>query len=428
MDVADTDPIALIAQSTAGEIGGEFLTSLVRSMHTAMDVSIAFITRGVGDPPRRARITYSWKRKGYALPEEYDLEGTPCRLVYQGQHVLVPEQLWRAFPKEVGREGYCGVPLEDSRGRIVGHFSVISDTPMEKPERVEGIMRIFGMRVEAELQRLERDLEREDLIARLSHAIERLGRQHQAIRRANAFKAELLNMVAHDLRSPLAVIVSRSELIASLLAQAAPGASGALQKIETSSDAIGRAAERMARMISDLLVSARKDAMAIELQRAGINLAEPVRVAIGLNHAGALKKGIRIAEDLRDAAVLADEDRLVEAFDNLLSNAVKYSGSGGTITVAIGSDRTRGLAHVTVSDDGQGMDAQDLALAFQRFQQLSAKPTGGETSTGLGLAIVKSIAEAHGGSVAASSAGRGKGSTFTFVLPLREAGPKGTAR
>ncbi len=421
MDESGPDTVALIARATAGEIGTEFLAALVRSMHAAMDVSIAFITRAIGDPPTRARASYSWKKEGFAFPDEYELEGTPCRLVYQGQHLLVPEQLWQRFPKEVGREGYCGVPLKDSAGHIAGHFSVISETPIQNPGRVESIMRIFAMRVEAELQRLEREAEREELIARLRHAIERLGRQHQATRRANAFKSELLGMVAHDLRNPLAVIVSRAELIGSVLGGDATGGSagaGAGPQVQKSAHAIGQAAERMERMIGDLLASARDDAMSIKLNCILVDLAEPVRVAIGLSVAAAQDKQICIEEKIcATGPMLIDEDRLIEALDNLLSNAIKYTHKGGLITVTTSRDEATGFASVSIADQGQGMDGNDLAQAFQRFQQLSAKPTGGETSTGLGLAIVKTIAEAHGGSVEASSPGKGLGSTFTLRLP-----------
>ncbi len=146
-----------------------------------------------------------------------------------------------------------------------------------------------------------------------------------------------------------------------------------------------------------------------------------MRAAIALNHAAAVKKQLRIAERFEPGrAVMADEDRLIEAIDNLLSNAVKYSAPGGTITVATRTD-SAGLALVSIADEGQGLSPEDLARAFQPFQPLSAKPTGGEASTGLGLAIVKAIAEAHGGSVAAESPGKGQGSTFTIRLPI--AGP-----
>ena len=424
MAASPQDPIHLIAQATAGEIGTDFLAALVRAMHTAMDVSIAFITRGVGEPPLRARAATSWKKAGVAFPDEYDLEGTPCRLVYDGQQVLIPEQLWRQFPKEVGRQGYCGIPLKDNSGRIVGHFAVISDTAIQNPDRVQSIMRIFGMRVQAELQRLEREQEREVLIGRLTHAVDRLTLQHQATRQANEFKTQVLGMVAHDLRNPLAVIFGRVEFIEALLEKDdGSGAQAALpparQQVQKSARAIGQSADRMARMISDLLASARNDATSLSLNRAAIDLVMPVRVAIGLSQAGAAAKRIRIEEDLHDAGLVdADEDRVIEALDNLLGNAVKYSPADSVVTVSMRRDAGGGMAEVRVVDQGLGMDEEDLARAFQRFQTLSAKPTGGETATGLGLAIVKAIADAHGGSVEAASPGKGKGSTFTLRLPL----------
>lgn len=120
---APHDPFYLIAESTAAEVGGEFLAALVRSMHEAMDVSVAVITRGIGEPPVRARAAFSWKKAGSAFPDEYDLEGTPCSVVYKGQHLVLPEQLWRRFPREAGKEGYCGVPLRNSAGKVVWGIS-----------------------------------------------------------------------------------------------------------------------------------------------------------------------------------------------------------------------------------------------------------------------------------------------------------------
>jgi signal transduction histidine kinase len=427
MVASSPDPIALIAQSTVGEVGTEFLAALVRSMHAAMDVRIAFITRGVGEPPVRARAAYSWKKPDDKFPDEYDLEGTPCRLVYDGQHVLIPEQLWRQFPREVGCEGYCGIPLADDGGRVVGHFAVISETPISNPQRVLGIMRIFGMRVQAELRRLAREHERDVLIGRLTHAIDRLALQHQATRRANAFKTEALGMVAHDLRNPLAVIFGRVEYVEALLEQKDVAAQASLdalrQQLQKASRAIGQSAERMQRMIADLLASARSDATAISLNRAPIDLVMPVRVAIGLCHPKATDKAIAITEDLPDVGLIdADEDRVIEALENLIGNAVKFSPRDSAVSVTIRKDAAAGMAEVCVADQGQGLDEADLARVFQRYQTLSAKPTGGETSTGLGLAIVKAIADAHGGSIAAASEGKDKGTTFTLRLPLSVSG------
>ena len=110
-----------------------------------------------------------------------------------------------------------------------------------------------------------------------------------------------------------------------------------------------------------------------------------------------------------------DEDRIVEALDNLVFNAIKYSHPGQKITVS--ARQLPDTIEIEVRDEGQGLTGEDCARAFRQFQRLSAKPTAGESATGLGLAIVKAIAEAHGGTVNVSSAGKGQGATFTLSLP-----------
>jgi two-component system, sensor histidine kinase and response regulator len=100
---------------------------------------------------------------------------------------------------------------------------------------------------------------------------------------------------------------------------------------------------------------------------------------------------------------------------NLLSNAIKYSHPGGRVRIACEARPGEVVTHV--KDTGQGLTPQDLEAIFKRFGKLSARPTGGESSTGLGLAIVKKIVELHGGRIWVESE-RGKGSTFSFSLPV----------
>ena len=107
--------------------------------------------------------------------------------------------------------------------------------------------------------------------------------------------------------------------------------------------------------------------------------------------------------------------------DNLLSNAVKYSPAGGAILVETRQRRRCGLCLRARQRPRAGHERGGRGAGVSALPALSAKPTAGETSTGLGLAIVKAIAEAHGGSVEAASAGKGKGSAFTLRLPV--AGP-----
>jgi len=110
-----------------------------------------------------------------------------------------------------------------------------------------------------------------------------------------------------------------------------------------------------------------------------------------------------------------DRDRLREAVDNLVSNAIKYSPRGGQIELSMSVDGD--TIAIAVRDEGAGLSREDISRLFGRFQRLSAKPTGGESSTGLGLSIVKRIVELHGGRIDSESPGPGRGSTFTIRLP-----------
>jgi signal transduction histidine kinase len=116
-------------------------------------------------------------------------------------------------------------------------------------------------------------------------------------------------------------------------------------------------------------------------------------------------------------------ERLREAVDNLVSNAVKYSPIGGRIDVS--ARREDGAARIRVVDEGPGFLPEDAARLFGRFQRLSAKPTGGESSTGLGLSITKRIIDLHNGRIFVESAGPNGGAHFNVVLPLMEGGEAG---
>jgi signal transduction histidine kinase len=98
-----------------------------------------------------------------------------------------------------------------------------------------------------------------------------------------------------------------------------------------------------------------------------------------------------------------------------VSNAIKYTPIGGRMELSMSVD-DRGIA-IRVKDEGPGLSQEDMSRLFGRFQRLSARPTGGESSTGLGLSIVKRIVELHGGTVDAQSAGPGQGATFVIRLP-----------
>jgi signal transduction histidine kinase len=104
-----------------------------------------------------------------------------------------------------------------------------------------------------------------------------------------------------------------------------------------------------------------------------------------------------------------------EVVENLIGNAIKYSPHEKTIWVSV-SRYDKDKVRFSVKDEGQGLTEEDMKKLFGKFQRLSARPTGGESSTGLGLSIVKKLVEMHGGKIWAESEGRNKGATFTVEL------------
>ncbi len=249
--------------------------------------------------------------------------------------------------------------------------------------------------------------------AELTQANERLAAQTAELRRANRLKGEIVGTVAHDLKNPLGVILGRTEMLGELVEATPP----AVEPMRAQIGHIRDSASRLTAMVDSLVRDAMNDALDITIRRDAFDLAGIVRDVVEANRALAARKGQAIAcrapEGLR---VVGDPDRLREAVDNLVSNAIKYSPSGGPIEVTVAP--APDAAIVSVRDRGPGLAPEDMDRRFGRFQRLSAKPTGGESSTGLGLFIVKRIVELHGGSVAAVSDGAGCGATFSVALPL----------
>jgi signal transduction histidine kinase len=246
----------------------------------------------------------------------------------------------------------------------------------------------------------------------LTRANERLAAQWDRLRQANAFKREIIGTVAHDLKNPLGVVMGRSEMLKDVIDSGAAGVELAREQIRH----IEESGRRMLGMVDALLADAMEDAMDISLRIAPIDVAALVRQVVEASRPAAAGKQQVLAVAAPEAlTVEGDYDRLWEAVENLVSNAVKYTPAGGRIDVSVepaGAD-----ARIVVRDSGLGLLPEDVARLFGRFQRLSAKPTGGESSTGLGLSIAKKIIDLHGGRIEAASAGPQKGTTFSIALP-----------
>jgi signal transduction histidine kinase len=274
----------------------------------------------------------------------------------------------------------------DKAGRVfpVSHISA----PLRHEGRISGAVLAF------------QDIsERRHTQQALRHAVE------QAQRAAHE-REDLLALVSHDLKNPLSVILMT---VASMARKAEalsnPHAQDQLQMI-------WRSAERMNRLIQDLLDSASVDAGRLVVEPQRVAVASLVEEAIDAVRPLAVAKALELDSDVPSDVppVWADPSRLQQVFANLLGNALKFTPRGGSISVRAAATGDR--VQFTVADTGPGIVEEDLPRLFDRFWQ--ARRTARQGS-GLGLSIVKGIVLAHGGQVWAKST-PGVGSTFFFTL------------
>ncbi len=303
---------------------------------------------------------------------------------------------------------------------------VLLEAARELSDTDKSLVEIFGSRLsiafdnvilyqqlhEANTQLEDRVMER---TRALTSANRRLSAQWLRLQRANAFKNEVLGTVAHDLKNPLGVILGRTEMLNELIGAASPK-ENVLGQVTHIRDAAGRLTSMVDHLISDAMA----DAFDITIRREQVDVAGLVTDVVEGNQPSAVNKQQAMTVSTPDKLLtMCDSDRIREAIDNLISNAIKYSPVGGKIVVAVSHED--GNALIRVTDEGAGLSPEDLGRLFGRFQRLSAKPTGGESSTGLGLSIVKRIIDMHGGQVTAESSGPGTGSSFMIALPIATA-------
>ncbi|MEA2759445.1 MAG: hypothetical protein QOH65_2058 [Methylobacteriaceae bacterium] len=299
---------------------------------------------------------------------------------------------------------------------------VLLETGRELSETHQSLVEIFCSRLSvafdnvalyAQLEEANRELERRvaERTRELTFANRRLEAQWERARRTNALQSEILETVAHDLKNPLSVILGRAEMLDELVTSGNAGA----EKMEMQVVQIKGSARRLTEMVDQLMANASTGVLDISVRWEDLNLANLVREVSESNRTLAARKGQNMSLTIPERLMTrGDPDRLREALDNIIGNAVKYSPLGGDI--AVSATEETGEPVIRVSDSGPGFAPEDMGRMFGRFQRLSAKPTGGESSTGLGLSITKRIIELHAGDISVEVNGGPVGSTFVVRL------------
>ena len=253
-----------------------------------------------------------------------------------------------------------------------------------------------------------RAYERELLAQRRRFEAEVMERQMQQLAETDRRKDEFLAILAHELRNPLQPLQTAVEVLEHDPDKPVPVR---IRRI------VHRQVQHITRLVDDLLDVARFTAGKLELRREPVDLDAIVEEALASCQTAITARGHRIDVRAHNAPALVNGDpvRLVQCVCNLLNNAAKYTEPGGALVVDLGADQ--GMGYVRVTDNGRGIPADLLPKIFDMFVQERVTPDGAG-GLGLGLGLVKRLVELHGGTVSATSEGKGKGATFEIRLAL----------
>jgi len=230
-----------------------------------------------------------------------------------------------------------------------------------------------------------------------------------AFKELDQMKSDFMNMVAHELRSPLVAV----RQINTTLSEGLAGPLGGKQKDFV--DRVTRKIDALLDLVNDLLEMARVEAGKYHQDFVPTDIEKIIEEIVSLNRPRAEEQGLSLNYSCKDLPLIkADPKNMEKIMNNLISNAINYSPEGGQIT--INAQEHDGEIEITVRDTGVGIPVEELPKIFNRFYRVKHPKTRHVTGTGLGLSIVKGIIEAHHGTIEVNSF-INKGTIFRILLP-----------
>ncbi|MEI7771495.1 MAG: ATP-binding protein, partial [Chloroflexales bacterium] len=324
---------------------------------------------------------------------------------------------------------WMGIPII-SRGEVLGIYAVNKMTPgfftEESVAVAETLATVAAAAITnallyaqaqqelAERRRAEQNLEAERVLLarRVTERTADLIAVNGELARASRLKDEFLANMSHELRTPLNTVLGRAEILRERIY-------GPLtDQQERAIASIDESGRHLLALINDILDLSKIEAGKLDLQISMVDVPALCQSSVRMMSQAAMAKGISLSStfDMAVERMQADERRLKQILVNLLSNAVKFTPSGGRVSLEVRGLRDQGLVEFIVEDSGIGIAEGDLPRLFQPFMQIDAGLSRQHEGTGLGLSLVLRLTEAHGGSVAVTSA-PSSGSRFVVTLP-----------
>jgi len=310
-----------------------------------------------------------------------------------------PRILDPGFYKKQGIVSYLGVPFV-MKDEVLGVLVLLTREEHEfTPDEIEFQSTLAGQVA---------------MTIHKSRLYEQIKTQADELEKANKEICDFTAMIAHDLRSPLNQVLGVSELMTeSVFGPVTEDQKKWLGKVTET-------ARQLVNLVNDFLDVSKLEAGRIDLTIDDVDLEKLLDASLDNFHFLAGERGVVIRKNINDSVlrIQGDRRRLEQILSNLLSNALKFTPPDGVIEV--GAASTDAEAKVWIKDTGVGIASDEIGKLFEKYKQTTSGKTSEHKGTGLGLVICKMIVEAHGGKIWAESE-VGKGSTFTFTLPVSHA-------
>lgn len=302
---------------------------------------------------------------------------------------------------------------------MTGHGTI--DSALEAMKRGASDYLMKPLNLDELIVRIEKVLDEKQRFVRLRDFADQLEKANQELRRIDSMKSEFVSVASHELRTPLAAIKNVVQLVLK-------GTAGKINENQAKFLSIAeRNINRLTNILNDLLNLSRIESGKIELKFDNVGLKGIIELTASSLRPHADGKSIEIDLDINEQlpAVYGDPEKIEQILTNLIGNAIKFTPEGGRILIAAqpltqNEEEDHGdRVVVSVNDTGIGIPSEHLDSIFEKFHQVEGSLQRSVSGTGLGLAITKGLVEAHQGKIWVESEA-GKGSRFTFTLPVSE--------
>ena len=405
---ADREALQLMVEGTATATGVDFFNLLVKYLSAVLQVEYVIVTEQLYSMPLKAKTIAVRVNTENKENFEYALEGTPCEEVVINRSAIYARELGHTYKhipffSQAKIESYMGVPMSDSRGRILGHIAVFSSKEFNDKHRLKSIMRIFATRAASELER--------------QHVEEQLKKARDRAVAASRSKSEFLANMSHELRTPMHAILSFATM----------GKDDALasdrDELQHYFARIRQSGDRLMGLLNDLLDLSKLNAGKMTFDFVDQDLIELVKSVLNEYEAmlASKKLSLEVCEPDFNTEIAFDKERMAQVLRNLISNAIKFSYEGKMITIAFTEATVSGMTgdvaaiRMDIIDQGVGIPEDEQLAVFEQFQQ-SSRTNHNAGGTGLGLAICKEIMLAHNGEIRVVENPEG-GAIFQVAIP-----------